>query len=327
MKEKQEKEYEKYKKTFEIDSAEFLSSFEGKSEITLKSVIILNRWVEFCYENKINFFNFVANNTRIDIRMLMFYLRENGDEYSQTFENDYMHIVSIYLARLINTIIEVVSSIDKDFVFQKKFIQKFQQEALDNTYDLVIDSIEDNIIGVINKLPLNDIHIQEKTIEKIINDIEYEKNIHNDLFVNSKKFTKLNEHNHYFHKLPLSNIEVDFKNGKAYFIDLANGLLKGYSSKGVLLSVDKASTIRLLKTKIKHLQDFNNQESDILIQICNTLITFIESKKYSNMIPFKSVAKELNITKNEAKNYAKKILTSLNDKTFLNNYEKFYFLN
>jgi len=154
-------------------------------------------------------------------------------------------------------------------------------------------------IEMMNKLPFKNLKHDEQAI---INELEALESNTESMFTNKKIYAKYKTGNHFLANLQ-DDLCIDDLNNP-YFKKFTEGLSIGYTSKAILLSLDKDSSIRELRTKIKHLEDYKSEESETLINFTNQLIEFINQKKYANMIPFKALSKELGITKNQAKNYA-----------------------
>ena len=166
-------------------------------------------------------------------------------------------------------------------------------------------------------MPLNQYKINQL---EVIENLEYERITFRDLISNNMKRSKLLGKNHFLSHLVNDDIEIT-DDYNIVFKGHTESLTIGYTSKAILLSIDKDIVIRELKTKIKILTDFRQTQSDILIESSKTLIEFAETKRYANYIPFKIIAKRMNLTKNTAKNYAKSLI-KINEKSFKDKFDE-----
>ncbi|KAB7889729.1 hypothetical protein [Poseidonibacter ostreae] len=189
------------------------------------------------------------------------------------------------------------------------------QEILNNSYEETIKRINNKINDI--HLPFNQYKIDQS---EVIQNLEHEKNTFNDLITNNMKRSKLIGNNHFLSHLVNDDIEIT-DDYNIVFKGHTESLVIGYTSKAILLSIDKNIVIRELKTKIKILTDFRQEESDILIEYSKTLIEFAQTKRYANYIPFKIIAKRMNLTKNVAKNYAKALI-QINEKSFKDRFDE-----
>jgi len=304
--------YISYCQKYELDAIHFLTSISSKNEKGIKEgITILNRWFKFSYDHKINVFEFFANHLSRQC-----YLFAHGIlKYDETailedkFADKLKHIIMVVLSNVLD-----ILHLGDYFDNSDEIIMKQLKEALNKSFQIAIDSINDVSLDMLNNLPINNISLDYDTI---VDDMQHAHNITKNIFENKKSFSKFLQGNHHLAKLK-DDLHLDFEHG-LIFPNYTEGLLKGYTSKALLLSIDKNSTIRGLETKIRHLEDYALPESDKLISFTRELIEFIKQKKHADSIPFKIIAKYLGMTKNEAKNYTKKVL-NINEKSFLINY-------
>ena len=302
--------YINYCNKYELDAIYFLTSISSKNEKGIKEgITILNRWFKFSYDHKINVFEFFANHLSRQC-----YLFAHGIlKYDKTailednFSDKLKHMILLLLSKVLAQF-KIEEYLNSDL-----FMESFKK-ALDNSFQIAIDSFNDISLDMLNNLPISNISLDYDTI---LDDMQHAHNITKNIFENKKSFSKFLQGNHHLAKLK-DDLHLDFEHG-LIFPNYTEGLLKGYTSKALLLSIDKNSTIRGLETKIRHLEDYALPESDKLISFTRELIEFIKQKKHADSIPFKIIAKHLGMTKNEAKNYTKKIL-NINEKSFLTNY-------
>jgi len=188
------------------------------------------------------------------------------------------------------------------------------KELVRNTYNEIKKRVKKNINST--TLPLRQYSLDWKVV---LSDIENDESRLMEIIGNPKSFSKIKQENHFLHHLRYDDLDFD-ENQNIIFGGHTKALGIGYTQKAILLSLDKNIAIRELKTKLKHLKDYRVKDSQKLIVFTEQLIGFINQKKYANMIPFKSLSKEIGITKNQAKNYAKRLF-SINDNTFNKNFE------
>jgi len=182
-----------------------------------------------------------------------------------------------------------------------------------NTYKKIRTEVKENIDNM--KLPLDQYTLNCKDV---LDDIKRDEDELLKIIDNPKRFVKIKQSDHF-----LNHLRKDFsltQEGELIFAKHAEGLSIGYTSKAILLSLDKRSTIRELKSNLKFLKKYHDRNDDIDFTI--KLIKFIDQRKdIGTIIPFKALAKELKITKNQAKNYAKRLF-NINEKSFSKNFEE-----
>jgi hypothetical protein len=188
------------------------------------------------------------------------------------------------------------------------------QELIRNTYKEIRNNVKEKINN--KELPLDQYPLDFK---KVLNDINKDEKKLIEIVSNPTKFSKIKQSNNF-----LNHLQTDFevtKDGEFIFGGHAKGLSMGYTDKAIFLSLDTKTTIRELKRNLKYLEKYKTEESKQNINLTNNLIKFIEQRKETaKVIPFKALSKEMGITKNQAKNYAKKLF-SINDKSFSNNFK------
>lgn len=187
------------------------------------------------------------------------------------------------------------------------------QGIVRNTYKEIRNKVKKNIDNI--ELPLDQYSLNYKDI---LDDIKRDEDELLKIINNPKSFVKIKQPNHFLNHL-IEDCSIT-KEGELIFGKHTEGLSIGYTSKAILLSLDKRSTIRELKSNLKFLKKYHDRNDDIDFTI--KLIKFIDQRKdISTIIPFKALAKELKITKNQAKNYAKRLF-NINEKSFSKNFEE-----
>lgn len=166
------------------------------------------------------------------------------------------------------------------------------QELLDNSYDVIIDTLK--------KLSNTD---------NIISLLESEKSINNDLFTNAKKLSKVKSNNHYMSFLYKCN-SVWAQNQLIVFQEFVEALISGYMQ--FLEFDDKEQKIKSYKQDLEVLKRYNNSnENDKNIQELEDRINFLSiPKPHQKFIPFKELSNRLEIDTNQISNYITNILNN-----------------
>lgn len=279
-----------------------------------KSVAFINKIFDFCWKKEVNLqesINFLFNVEITSIKLLRdLYIKLELFEDNELAEVDGNEL---YL-ELHKRLDEVCDYANEHFFPNLKVKPEAFQEILNNSYDEILKRSTQSILNT--KLPLNQYRIDDKAI---VDEIKLHKEQFINIFTNKKSLAKIESGNHFLSYLRKDDFEIT-EDYKIVFKGHTKALSTGYTEKAILLSLDKDVAIRELQTKIKHLEDFHTEESQILINYALQLIEFIKQKRYANHILFKSLAKELGITKGQARNYAKKLF-NINEKSFIDNFD------
>jgi len=294
------------------------STDEERMELTEK----IYNW---CWDNNIPMFNtilfltllYIAVNTSLEKVLFEFMDDKSISEHILNYgdEKNREYIIS-----------EVSENFKKSFEdFMNKPVElkhnaELYQKIMKNTYNDIKKRVKKSIDDI--TLPLRQYTLDWNIVR---DDIEADQDTLMGIIGNPKSFSKIKQKNHFLHHLRYDDLDFD-EDENIIFRGHSNGLSRGYTQKAILLSIDKDIAIREWETKLKHLRDYETEDSKILIQITEALIVFIRQKKYVNMIQFKALAKEVGITKNQAKNYAKRLFT-IGDKTFTKNFDDLKLLN
>jgi len=290
----------------------FVGEHLGKEGIELA-----NKIYDWCWINNIPMFNVVNIMASIYIgqRALLDeifneYLDMDSDMcFDFSDKNNHEYIWEQIQIHFLESIEEYVNTPRK-----LKLDEDMYRQLIVNTYEKIKENVLLNIKNA--KIPLAQYSINQKDI---LDDIEQDENNLLSIIGNPRQFSKIKSEQHYLNHLTNDDLDYD-EDGKLFFRGHSKALSLGYTNKAILLSLDKNSSIRELKTKIKHLEHYKTEESENLIEFTEKLILFIMQKRHANIIPFKALAKEVGLTKNQAKNYTKK-LYSINDKSFSANFE------
>ena len=129
----------------------------------------------------------------------------------------------------------------------------------------------------------------------------------------------------YLAKIALDSFSFSEKYNSFYLKEYSEGISQGYSERSFLLGVDKEKAIRELNLKITILQDYKNKESLLLIEKTQKLIELAKQKKHKDKIPFKTIAKRLKMSANEAKNFTKHLMSANDFSSFNENSYKTYY--
>lgn len=292
--------------------------FTKQSATDVKRRQLTEKIYNWCWDNNIPIFN-----TMVVLISLYIGLNQALDKAFAKFEEDFK---SIYRFDFSN-------KERREFVYEeslKNFRESFDefmnepiklshdsfvyQELIRNTYNEIRKKVKEKINNT--KLPLDQYFLDYK---KVLNDIDKDEKKLMDIVTNPRQFSKIKQPNHF-----LNHLREDFEvteQGEFIFGKHAQGLSIGYTNKAIILSLDKRVTIRELKSNLKVLNKFKKEESQVVIEFSENLIKFIEQRQdVAKIIPFKALSKELGITKNQAKNYAKKLF-SINEKSFSSNFQ------
>jgi len=186
------------------------------------------------------------------------------------------------------------------------------QTVLYDSYEEAKEQISEDIENA--SLPLSKYNPQTMNV---IRELSEESIIFEDIFLNQSTLSQMNADNHFLKHLLDDDMQTT-PNGNVIFSGYTKALIMGHTQKAISLSVDKDKALIELKKGIEVFNKYNNAEAIQLIKTTEALITVVEQQKYSNMIPFKAMAKVMGITKNEAKQYAKQLSTfySIHNNTF-----------
>ncbi len=198
----------------------------------------------------------------------------------------------------------------------------FYRQIIANTYDTAIDVIEHSESMT---MPLKN-HLYPKSLSLDISEIlGNERNILEAFMQNKKKFIHMFNETHFLHHLQNDTLERA-EDGKIIFGNHSKALTIAYENQKALLSIrknDKDIALRELRTKLRHLEDYNIPESKKLISFTKKLIAFIQQRKNARIVPIVILAKELGLPKEVALKYAKQVLSgAIRDSSFKKNFDE-----
>ena len=198
----------------------------------------------------------------------------------------------------------------------------FYKQIIDNTYQRAINDIEhsDNM-----NIPLKNYKLPKSLNFDISEILKNEKNTLEGFMQNKKKFIHMFNENHFLHHLQNDTLELT-EDGKIVFGNHSKALTIAYRNQKALLSIRKNykdAALGELRTKLRHLEDYDTPESKKLISFTKQLIAFIQQRKNTRIVPIVILAKELDMPKIVALKYAKQVLSgTINDGSFKNNFDK-----
>lgn len=288
--------------------------FSSDKEI---AITFLDRLHDFCWENNINLLGTVHVLVGWDFRE-MSRIDRKKNKLKTKEERNYVKAVekstdvemahSVYLR-----LIDVYNYVDRDLNISE--YPEFFQRVLENSYDEIRDRVIRNIKNTV--LPLDQQSLDEKIV---FDDIEHQKQYTMGKFQNNKSLSKIEQDNHFLSYLKKDHLEIT-DDYKLIFSGHTSGFSLGYTDKAILLSLDKKTTLRELKTNLKFLQKYNNEHGQELISLTNNLIEFIDQNKaHIKYVPFKTLAKKMGISKNVVKRYAKELI-GIREQSFLDNFD------
>lgn len=169
---------------------------------------------------------------------------------------------------------------------------QFNQELLNNSYDVIIDELQ-----------------KRPNTNSIIDLLEREKSSHNDLFTNGKKLSKVTSNNHYMSFLYKCN-SVYTDNGLIVFQEFVEALISGYMQ--YLEFENKEQKIKEHTQDLEILRRYNNlNENDQNIQDLEEKVSFLSiAKPHQKFIPYKELSNRLEIDINQISNYIINILNN-----------------
>ncbi|KIM07170.1 MAG: hypothetical protein KU29_07395 [Sulfurovum sp. FS06-10] len=233
-------------------------------------------------------------------------------DYENILKNDPENVKLEYI--LITLFVEKISNY-LDFVLNEPqlFTNDSLQNTLDNSFDQAIDKIKKDLESFI--LPLKAYTPIE--VKQIIDEISQNKSILQDMFSNSKKFAKIKLGNHFLSEL-MNNKVVHASNGKLCFAEFTKAIVEGYTAKAIMLGID---TRKALKELSKDKEIFEKHNDTEKIKFINAMVEFLEANKNAKYIPFKIIGSTMGMSKNEARNFAKRVF-NLNENSFNEDFDR-----
>lgn len=286
-----------------------------------------NSLVNLCMLYKINFFEtfdilffLYVSTTQVLNKNLMEDNPALNEALSWTQSDDYYSTLSEYIYNNIIKFLEEDARKEDNKLAFKFLDNNIKQEAIEETFKRVKEHLNNKEAGKTSKLNLT------KFLKKNLQEIkdfkihqEYLMEIFNNPKILSRLYTRSNPH--FMNKLSNDNISYCKETDSFYFEKLERSLIIGYSEQSLLINIDKSQALKGLNKLLENFELLTTDESKETKEYVETMIKLINEEKYSNYLPFKRIGKALGMSKNEARNYAKKILNSVNPNVFDKYYE------
>lgn len=311
--------YENYCLKYGFDVNEVMYSQKGKEEF-VNAYKVVNRWVKFSYENDICMFDFFNSHMRFQCEEFSHILLEECecDTLEDGFIQKYITAIKIELARILAEIVNV------EELMQREVRMQGYKKSLDRSFEIATECI--NYISenpsqeseFFNSLPKVQDSKKKNKDYSVHEDIAFNKNRIEEVFESKRAFSNFLRDNHNLSKLK-DDVGIT-STGDMIYPSLIKGLVIGYTSKSLLVDVEKDSSIKQLKESIEVLNRYPSSGSGKLIYFTKEMIEFIEQKRNSRTIPFMIIGKYLGLTETEAFKYANKVL-SVNETSFIANYK------
>ena len=244
-------------------------------------------------------------------------LEENNIEQN----NEYYEIALILLEhqvlltkylkqKVIEYLPEIYNLLNKSSMYME---QEELQKAFNNSYDQalikMISYLQEKVPPLIN--------YEKAKIEEICEELIQNKNIYNDSFQNPKKFAKIKSDNHFLSKIMKDNV-VKSPNGELYFEKFSQGIFEGYTSKAIKVGIETRKVIKELQKDKEIFLKYNDTEK---IKLIDAMVEFLEANKNANYIPFKIIGSTMGMSKNKARNFAKRVF-NLNENSFNEDFDR-----
>jgi hypothetical protein len=197
----------------------------------------------------------------------------------------------------------VIENLEKYLTDEDRQIREFMEfseQQIEKLIDTSFEVAKDNL----NQEPKIQI-ANYKKYENATEDLENHINIIKSKLKNKRVTAKIKDS--YLKKIILDDMEYSKKYNYFYFKNYTDGLILGYSQRAFLFGVDKDKAIRELENNIKSLANYGG-DGLRLIEDTNKLIDLIKQKKHKEKIAFKTIAKKLSMTTNEAMNFTKALI-------------------
>lgn len=189
------------------------------------------------------------------------------------------------------------------------FDKEIVQNIFDNSYETTINNFSATLKRAVLTLQIQNLDINEKAIQGIIDKLNLEKSIFYDLFLNSNRYSQLMHKNHFFSNLyKYQDISRGKKRNSQYFLNLSNGLMKGYMLEYIAENIN-----------LNYEKDYNHDEN-----FMQTIQLLFDNKKHAKYLPQILVANELHMDKEQTKRYITHMHEKMRESTFLDLYETIF---
>jgi len=247
--------------------------------------------------------------------MLVQSLENNSEEHNEYYKVGLKLLkhqagLSIYLKqKVIEYLPEIYNMLNKPSMYMEHELQKAFNNSYDQALLKMISYLQEKVPPLIN--------YEKAKIEEICEELIQNKNILNDIFTNPKKFAKIKSREHYLSKIMEDNV-VRSSNGELYFERFSQGIFEGFTSKAIKVGVDTRKVIKELEKDKEIFLKYNDTEK---IKLIDAMVEFLEANKNANYIPFKIIGSIMGMSKNEARNFAKRVF-NLNENSFNEDFDR-----
>lgn len=322
-----------HNKAFDFSTKEKIKQLEKENYIIDDLISMVNTERGFndlttlCMIYKINFIQTLDFLTFMYIptsQLLNKLLMEKNQDLKKALEwtqsEDYYISIVEHIKNNLNEFIEKEDKKEDDHkkAFDRIF-NSIKQEAMETTFKMVQEKLKNMKLGKYKDIDLSKFLKQEI---KELDDFNLNKDYMNKIFSNPKITSRLYTKNnpHFMNKLINDDLVYCKNTDSFYFKGLEESLFIAYTDKYLLINIDKQQAIKGLNEALKGLEILTNDEVEKQKTFIKELINLIQNTN-TNYYPFKVIGKTLGMNKNEARNYAIKILNTVNPKVFNNQYE------
>lgn len=289
-----------------------LFEINNKVYATEETKLLIDSWFEFCYKKWISPFEFLTSyfrqlfNKGIYNQEFLFQLDQYAKENSLKSYQPTKEDAEAYVSTLGRYSIKIITDLTRT---QDKLSNEFKRESLEKLITNTTDNVKENIKNryQLEKNIIPEVVLRKATGEEILDSIykieEIPKAIKRTLY-------KPKNHKDVLTKIFNSPIEVT-PNFRPLLVDLSEGIEVGFITRTLLDGVvDKDYVIKKLNELINLNKELGTKSTDI--HRLQALIELLQEKKHREHIPYKSIAKKLGMTQNEAFNFEKIVLGSSN---------------
>ncbi|MDN5059792.1 hypothetical protein [Aliarcobacter butzleri] len=322
-----------HNKTFDFSTKEKAKQLEKENYIIDDLISMVNTergfndLITLCMIYKINFIQTLDFLTFMFIptsQLLNKLLMEENQDLKKALEwtqgEDYYISIAEHIKNNLN---EFVEKEDKKEDNHKKAFElisnSIKQEAMETTFKMVQEKLKNMKLGKYKDIDLSKFLKQEiKELDDFNSNKDYMNKIFSNPKITSRLYTKNNPH--FMNKLSNDNLAYCKDTDSFYFKCLEESLSIAYTDKYLLINIDKKQAIKSLNEALKGLQILTNDEIEKQKNFIKEFINLIQNTN-TNYYPFKVIGKTLGMNKNEARNYALKILNTVNPQVFNKQYE------
>lgn len=237
-----------------------------------------------------------------------------------TQEEDYQVSIIKHIQNNIKVFLDNEDKKEDDHKKAFKLISNsIKLEAMETTFKMVQEKLKNMKLGKYKDIDLSKFLKQEiKELDDFNSNKDYMNNIFSNPKITSRLYTKNNPH--FMNKLSNDNLAYCKDTDSFYFKNFEESLSIAYTDKYLLVNIDKQQAIKGLNEALKGLEILTNDEIEKQKNFIKKFINLIQNTN-TNYYPFKVIGKTLGMNKNEARNYAIKILNTVNSQVFNKQYE------